>query len=377
VTANGRDHPDLAGTPVHYLPVVRANEVIGYLWVSDALDKGDYIQRLAAGEAGFEAAVTWRERLFGARHDGATWLRALRLWVGAPDDTVAGRIAADAQEQVARNLQELEELAFHVENEDISYGLTGWGTEPPRASRASSQRAPQGWRKGPPPRPAGQQPAIRYLPVSKNGDVIGYLWASETDDNASFMRRMSRSREAGNAYLRWYARLDQAESEGLTPLEALHRWVGEPEDPEAGGIPAGTAERWSPNVDVLADFANPTPAAEAKHGPGYASSADGPIRYLPITRGAEVLGYLWASGNTGAAGYVKRASAGTDGLRAGALWRSRLANAKEKGLEPLTALRLWIGAPPYLESGGIAADADEKEAPDLSSLQHIAKQPDG
>ena len=53
---------------------------------------------------------------------------------------------------------------------------------------------------------------------------------------------------------------------------------------------------------------------------GYRMSTETPVRYLPITRGGEVLGYLWASETDAAAAYVARKGTGAAGFQAGGLW---------------------------------------------------------
>jgi hypothetical protein len=228
------------------------------------------------------------------------------------------------------------------------------------------------------PRTSGEdlrETALRYFPVTLGGEVIGYLYASEGRDGAGFVRRAVNARDS-LAERRWSERLRAGEADGLSPREALRRWVGAPEDREAGGIDADVAERWAPNLAALVELRKPTGTRElfpSLSGPSYRSSTDAPVSYRPITRGREVLGYLWASESDDAAGYVKRASSGVEGLRAGALWRARLAEAKGEGLTPTQALRRWVGAPGYLEFGEIAEDAEELGAPDLQALKEMAK----
>jgi hypothetical protein len=224
-------------------------------------------------------------------------------------------------------------------------------------------------------------PGLRYFPVTLDGDVIGYLYASEGDDWASFMRHMASRHDTLAAAVEWSRRLDQAGNYGFSPLQALRHWVGKPEHPVAGGIAADAAQRWAPDPRTLEELGKPAAMSSLFRpppGPGYRSSTDTPVSYRPVTRGSEVLGYLWASNSDDAASYLRRAAAGADGLRAGALWRARLAEAKSEGLTPAQALRRWVGLPGYLEFGGIAADADESEAPSLAALRQIARElPEG
>jgi len=166
-------------------------------------------------------------------------------------------------------------------------------------------------------------------------------------------------------------------TQGLTRVRAIRRWVGVAEDREAGGIGADVTERWAPDLRTLVELTKPTGTRDLfpSREPGYGSMTGQRVRYLPITRGDEVLGYLWAAEDGDAAGYVRQVAAGTDGLKAGALWRTRLAESKRDGLTPVEALRRWIGVPGYLGFGGITTEAEEAEVPDLQALLHIARKP--
>ncbi|WP_157181174.1 hypothetical protein [Actinopolymorpha alba] len=98
--------------------------------------------------------------------------------------------------------------------------------------------------------------AIRYLPVTRARILLGYLWASESEDAAFFVKRTGAGVDGFYAEGRWISRLRQAKGEGLTPLQALRRWRGEPEDPEAGGIAADAVEQEAPalrTLELLAD----------------------------------------------------------------------------------------------------------------------------
>jgi hypothetical protein len=101
------------------------------------------------------------------------------------------------------------------------------------------------------------------------------------------------------------------------------------------------------------------------------------IRYLPVTRGDVVLGYLWASVADDAADSMERADAGEDGWNAGGIWVPRLREAANEGLTPLQALRKWKGAPEDPRGGAIKADAQEQEAPSLQALKELAGQQHG
>ena len=92
---------------------------------------------------------------------------------------------------------------------------------------------------------------VRYLPVTRHGKLIGYLWASVTGDAAHFVARVDAGAEGNLAEYPWFLRLERAQEEGLTALEALRYWVGAPEHPRAGRIAADAIEQEAPSLDAL------------------------------------------------------------------------------------------------------------------------------
>ncbi|SEF44300.1 hypothetical protein SAMN04489712_10137 [Thermomonospora echinospora] len=244
---------------------------------------------------------------------------------------------------------------------------------------------------------------VRYVEVTYRGEVIGCLWASVKYDAAGYVRRLeAEPPEAFRAPLVWSRRLRAAKAEGLPALEALRRWRGAPEDPEGGTVVADAPERDADSYDALKKQLNPghvdpmadffaqtptwpdgTPIDRSKGWDplspmkipetDYPASTDGPVRYLPVTRGDTLLGYLWASAADDAAYYVGRTDAGADGWNAGVPWVLRLRRAQREGLTPLQALRRWKGAPEDPRAGTIAVDAHEQEASSLDDLKRLAQ----
>jgi hypothetical protein len=259
---------------------------------------------------------------------------------------------------------------------------------------------------GPPPEySTSTRTAIRYLPVSLHGDVIGYLWGSVSDDAASYLRRhgAQETAEGFQSAVFWSKRLDEACAQGLTPLQAIRRWVGAPEDPRGGTIVSGAVEREAANPRELAESVNPgkvdprdyddeaggtwpdgTPFDRSKgwenlspftlEKPGYSFLTESAVRYVPVTNAGEVLGYLWAAVDDDAADFVPRLPAEERGNLAMGPWISRLDQAKQEGLTPIEALRRWIGEPEDARAGGIAGDAEIREASSLEALKEIARQ---
>src|SRR5206468_4314123 len=100
-------------------------------------------------------------------------------------------------------------------------------------------------------------PGLRYFPVTLDGDVVGYLYASESDDSVSFTRQMASRHDTLAAAVEWSRRLDQAGNYGFSPLQALRHWVGKPEHPVAGGIAADAVQRWAPDPHTLEELGQP------------------------------------------------------------------------------------------------------------------------
>lgn len=105
--------------------------------------------------------------------------------------------------------------------------------------------------------------AVRYMPVVRAGNLLGYLWAAVTDDAAGFVVREAQGSDAFNASAAWVERLRWAKARGMTPLQVLPHWSGAPEDDRAGSVAPG-AEREAPSLATLRHLAEGDgPAAAA------------------------------------------------------------------------------------------------------------------
>jgi hypothetical protein len=202
--------------------------------------------------------------------------------------------------------------------------------------------------------PAEAGGAVRYVPVTRGGEVVGYLWAEIDGEAASFRATVGDNMDGLGVSAAWDRRLRESYAEGLTPLAALRQWIGAPEDPRGGGI--------SPDVEVK----------EAASETAMVREVIDPNRFLPVYRNGVPYGYLWASVGDDAAGYLPRAEVAdtaTDTYRA---WTVRLDEAKAEGLSPLRALHRWAGAPADPVAGVIPAEAVVRELPGLGALEEIA-----
>ncbi|MCP2343622.1 hypothetical protein [Actinomadura rupiterrae] len=226
---------------------------------------------------------------------------------------------------------------------------------------------------------------VEYLPVLLDGEPIGYLWASETDKAASFVRRLDMIQRAYEAPLAWGDRLDAAAAQDIPAREAIRRWIGVAQDQRAGGVPPGATPQRAGSLAVVERLANPqlapsegpmiqdgefpdgTPVDRSKGWgplhvqapPTYPVQASGPVVYRPVTgEDGLVLGYLWASG--GSASYIPRADAGLRAANASGPLYVGLREAFAQGVPAVDAIR------------SLLPDALESEAPSLDALTNQA-----
>ncbi|WP_433246631.1 hypothetical protein ACQPYK_45570 [Streptosporangium sp. CA-135522] len=102
--------------------------------------------------------------------------------------------------------------------------------------------------------PQTTQSAVRFVPVTMNGAVVGYLWAAVTDDAARYVAREDSGDAGFNAGVAWVQRLRWAKANGVTPLQALRHWAGHEEDPRAGRVDPDS-EQECPSLRALEELA--------------------------------------------------------------------------------------------------------------------------
>ncbi|MCC5031707.1 hypothetical protein DMH02_000115 [Streptomyces sp. WAC 00631] len=102
---------------------------------------------------------------------------------------------------------------------------------------------------------------VRCLPVTLHGQLVGYLWASESDteDAAAFYARRGTGAAGFNAGGVWRGRLKLSKEKGMSPLTAVREWVGKPEHPTGGAISAGSREQTLPNSQAVQELAGRRP----------------------------------------------------------------------------------------------------------------------
>lgn len=243
---------------VRYVPVTRGGEVVGYLWAEIDGEAASFRATVGDNMDGLGVSAAWDRRLRESYAEGLTPLAALRQWIGAPEDPRGGGISPDVEEKEAASETAMVREVIdpnYVDRSDQWEGLLFQGDDRAREQYIDLKSGlPVGV-------PATSYPfftdaAIRFLPVYRNGVPCGYLWASVRDEAAGYLPRAEVADAATDTYRAWTARLDEAKAEGLSPLRALHRWAGAPEDPVAGVIPAEAVVRELPGLEALEEIAD-------------------------------------------------------------------------------------------------------------------------
>ncbi|MCD0444741.1 hypothetical protein LO763_14055 [Glycomyces sp. A-F 0318] len=239
--------------PVRFYPLVLGGATVGYLCAAadEARPAAGTILILSALDmpARIDLAVLWERRLADAATAGLRPLEALEQWRGAPEDSVGGAIPPGAQLRDAASAAVLVEWANP-------------GEVPPSDLAGPVPQPPPGrndWRLSHPeiearercksyPRETPEQ--VRYLPVRMDHDLIGYVWASVTDDAAGFMQNQ-RSGKTNWAEVWWLEEFVKLHGAGLSPLEALRARSGAPQHPTGGRIDPMDWERTANDLNYL------------------------------------------------------------------------------------------------------------------------------
>ena len=109
--------------------------------------------------------------------------------------------------------------------------------------------------------------AVRCLPVVLDGHVVGYVWASETEDAAGYVGRGRTGKVGWDAGGPWNRRLQKAWDAGFTAWEAVQLWIGEPEDSVGGAIPDDAEEMVLPDSQAARYLASHTDDYERRPPP--------------------------------------------------------------------------------------------------------------
>ncbi|GHF90324.1 hypothetical protein [Streptomyces thermodiastaticus] len=94
---------------------------------------------------------------------------------------------------------------------------------------------------------------VRYFTIQRDGQTLGYLWASTGDEAAGYEPRTALGEVAFEAGAQWLLRLREAHAKGMSALAALS-WAAQTSPPADAGLPAEDAPRESPSLDALQEL---------------------------------------------------------------------------------------------------------------------------
>ncbi|MFW6642078.1 hypothetical protein ACOALZ_18800 [Nocardiopsis algeriensis] len=242
--------------PILHLPVELRGATIGHLWCSanPEVSAAGYAPVMAAlgVDQRIDALIVWEDRLEELFKSGLNQIEALNALKGVPEHPTAGRVPDGA---------ELEELPDSATLDDmINPGYSG------PSLPSEPEEDPQLWPEmdrwnnfapetiGKTYAPRTDQP-VCYLPVFLQGRLIGYLWASVTDDAADFQPLLPPEVLHNRARGWWVGEFMRLQESGVSPLQALRSRIGAPEDPTGGRIDADAQERVAASLDELKEIA--------------------------------------------------------------------------------------------------------------------------
>ncbi|GAA0907079.1 hypothetical protein [Streptomyces thermoalcalitolerans] len=96
---------------------------------------------------------------------------------------------------------------------------------------------------------------VRYFTIRREGQTLGYLWASTGDEAAGYEPRTAAGDDAFDAGAQWVLRLRAAHEQGLTALAALDWATRQPPQPEIGEAAEDTPQE-APSLDALQEMSS-------------------------------------------------------------------------------------------------------------------------
>lgn len=97
--------------------------------------------------------------------------------------------------------------------------------------------------------------SLRYVEVANEDGVLGYLWAADEDDAASFVPRSAAGGAAMRAWGSWKHELRQCKERDLLPSRALAELSDGAGNEKMGRVVPGSQAE-APNHSALKDFAS-------------------------------------------------------------------------------------------------------------------------
>jgi hypothetical protein len=94
---------------------------------------------------------------------------------------------------------------------------------------------------------------VRYFTVQRDGQTMGYVWASVGDEAAGYEPRTAAGEGALEVGAEWLLRLREAHGQGLTALAAL-AWVAQSPARPAGDVVVEDTPQVAPSLDALEEL---------------------------------------------------------------------------------------------------------------------------
>lgn len=237
--------------PVFYFPVTLGDVLVGYLWGSQTGNSAGFFTNMAFGANRVKSAVYWNDRLEETYQMGLVPAEAIRHWLGKPEDPLFGGIAGDAEQGEARTIQE---LALRL-NPDHPLGDGPWVQDGTFPSGSPEDRSEGFSAIAPAPTSTYSDEtasAVIYLPVNLKGAIVGYVWASVSDEAAGYISRAAVGNVGVVAGGLWRARLIDAHKTGLSALDAVRRCRSLPANaPGTFGVIEPIPEQQAHTLDEL------------------------------------------------------------------------------------------------------------------------------
>ncbi|MRH88628.1 hypothetical protein GFY24_14445 [Nocardia sp. SYP-A9097] len=205
---------------VVYLPITLGDKLVGYLWGTETGSAAGYFAYGASGISHVKSSIFWFGKLDDAYRRGLTPVEAISDWIGKPADAQFGGIASDAEFMGSRTIQD---LALQL-NPDAPLGEGPWVQDGEYPSGTPENRS-DGWGSlssvPTSTYPEDTTSPVMYLPITRDDIVLGYLWASTSDNAAGYLQRAAVGREGMVAGGLWRSRLIDAYEAGRPAVEVL------------------------------------------------------------------------------------------------------------------------------------------------------------
>lgn len=238
-------YPRRGAGRIAFYSVKRDEMTIGYVWATlndQAMAYWKIVGRLEWGDAA-KVSSAWNARIRECYASGFEVMDALEYLKDFPYDPLIGWIDPTEGRNERSGVEQ-----FHEE-------ITGRPLKPARemSKQSFEDGAPmdrsEGWGPLSPMDPskktykASSDSSITYLPVEKEGKVIGYLWASNRDWAAGFVWEVTPERIGFSASAAWHDWLSYCWQQGLEPVEALRAARDLSPDPARGEVVSGSEEK--------------------------------------------------------------------------------------------------------------------------------------